>query len=99
MRFTVFGAAALILLLVATDVAAEEPPVVVLPKNDVQKPLVVQTARPVRPTASRMIKGAEKLVMTAVKIKMWEGQDGQNAVLWIDPLIQVGGKFRIAYKF
>lgn len=98
MRFTVFGAVALAFTLFGANVAAE-PPSVVLVKEGASKPPVVQPVRPVRPTAAKMIKGAEKLVMGTIRMTVWEGHEGQCAVLRFDPLFSVGGKLRITYEF
>jgi hypothetical protein len=99
MRLLVFGAVALALFVIASDAFAE-PPLVVLQKEEAKAPTLVNPVRPVRPTAAKMIKGAEKLVQRAVKIDVWKSAEtGDQAVLWIDPLLAGGGKFRLTYKF
>lgn len=98
MRSTVFGAVALTISLFAANGAAE-PPSVVLVQEEAATPPMVQPVRPVRPTAARLIKSAETLVLQTVQMTVWEGQEGQCAVLNFDPLGFAGGKFRITYEF
>ncbi len=99
MRFSVFGAIALAMFLVASEAAAE-PPIVVLQQEEAKAPTMVQPVRPVRPTAAKMIKGAEKLVMQTVKLNIWkDAESGDRAYLYLDPLLAGGGKFRLKYQF
>jgi hypothetical protein len=99
MRITVFGAAALAMFVIASEAVAE-PPVVVLQREEAKAPSMVQPIHPVRPTAAKMIKGAERLVLKTVKIDVWKSAvNDDRAVLWIDPLLAGGGKFRFQYRF